>query len=66
MMQVEVIYRQPDGTEKILCTRKLDSMPPTGEPFCIDERQYKANGYSGPNEEGCYRLILVDEEPLKH
>lgn len=61
-MQVEVIYRRPDGSETVLGVRKLDSMPPSGEPFSVEDRQFRAIGYSGPNSEGCYRLFLADEE----
>lgn len=61
-MQVEVIYRRPDGSETVLGMRKLDAMPPSGEPFSVEDRQFRAVGYSGPNSEGCYRLFLVDED----
>jgi hypothetical protein len=61
-MQVEVIYRQPDGSETLLGIKKLDSMPPSGEPFSIEDRQFRAAGYSGPNNEGCYRLFLIDDQ----
>lgn len=60
-MQVEVIYRQPDGSEMVLGIKKLDAMPPSGEPFSIEDRQFRAAGYSGPNNEGCYRLFLEDD-----
>lgn len=59
-MDVEVIYRQPDGTQTILGTRKLTHMPPTGEPFKLDDRQYVATAYVGPTADGCYRLFLED------
>lgn len=62
-MQVEVIYRQPDGSETVLGIKKLDSMPPTGEPFSVEGQQFHAVGYSGPNSEGCYRLFLADDPP---
>jgi hypothetical protein len=66
-MQVEVIYRRSDGSETVLGIKKLDAMPPSGEPFSIEDRQFRAAGYSGPDDEGCYRLFLEDDLPLtKH
>ena len=66
-MQVEVIYRKPDGSETILGIKRLDSMPPSGEPFSVEDRQFRAVGYSGPNDEGSYRLFLVDDQTdIKH
>ncbi len=62
-MQVEIIYRQPDGSDTLLGIRKLDAMPPSGEPFSVEDRLFRAAGYSGPNNEGCYRLFLVDDAP---
>lgn len=61
-MDVEVIYRQPNGTQTILGTRQLSHMPPTGEPFQLDDRQYVATAYVGPDAQGRYRLFLEDEE----
>ena len=60
-MQVEIIYRQDNGAETILGTRNLDVMPPTGEPFTVDNRQYMAKGYAGPDDQGRYRLFLEDD-----
>ncbi|MGV3742977.1 MAG: hypothetical protein ACO1NO_11780 [Burkholderiaceae bacterium] len=66
-MQVEFIYRKPDGSETTLGIKRLDSMPPSGEPFSVEDRQFRAVGYSGPNDEGCYRLFLVDDQTdIKH
>jgi hypothetical protein len=60
-MDVEVIYRQPDGSQTILGVRKLDDIPPIGKPFELDQRQYLAESYSGPDAQGRYRLFLEDE-----
>jgi hypothetical protein len=60
-MEVEVIYRQPDGKETMLGVRKLSHMPPPGEPFELDHRQYTARGFAGPDAEGRYRLFLEDD-----
>jgi hypothetical protein len=51
-MVVDVIYRQADGTQTILGTRKLSHMPPAGEPFELDQRQYIARSYAGPDAHG--------------
>lgn len=59
-MDVEVICRQPDGTQTVLGTRRLSHMPPQGEPFELDHHQYTAKGYAGPDEEGRYRLFVED------
>lgn len=59
-MEVEVIYRRPDGTPTPLGTRKLTHMPPIGEPFEVDDRQYVAASYLGPDEGGRYQLFLED------
>jgi hypothetical protein len=59
-MEVEVIYRRPDGTRTELGVRKLTHMPPIGEPFAVDSRQYIAASYVGPDAEGRYQLFLED------
>lgn len=61
-MVVDVIYRQPDGTQSVLGTRQLSHMPPAGEPFELDHRQYIARSYAGPDAYGRYRLFLEDEQ----
>lgn len=61
-MEVEVIYRQPDGTQTRLGIRKLDDIPPIGRPIDLDNRQYIAQAYAGPDSEGRYRLFLEDED----
>lgn len=61
-MDVEMIYRQQDGTHTVLGTRRLGHMPPPGEPFSVDDRQYRAKGFAGPDAEGRYRLFLEDDE----
>lgn len=61
-MNVEVIYCQPDGTQTALGIRKLSHMPPVGEPFQLDEKQYVAKSFAGPDADGHYRLFLEDEE----
>jgi hypothetical protein len=60
-MVVDVIYRQPDGTQSMLGTRQLSHMPPAGEPFELDQRQYIARAYAGPDAQGRYRLFLEDQ-----
>jgi len=60
-MDVEVIYRQPDGSQTLLGIRKLDDIPDIGKPFALDDRQYLAQSYSGPDAQGRYRLFLEDE-----
>ncbi len=60
-MVVDVIYRQADGTQTTLGTRKLSHMPPAGEPFEQDQRQYIARSYAGPDAHGRYRLVLEDD-----
>jgi hypothetical protein len=35
-------------------------MPPIGEPFAVDSRQYIAASYVGPDAEGRYQLFLED------
>jgi hypothetical protein len=60
-MDVEVIYRQPDGSQTPLGVRELERMPPTGEPFQMDDRQYIATAYHGPNAEGRYHLFIEDD-----
>ena len=60
-MDVEVIYRQADGSQTQLGIRKLDGLPDMGKPFAIDDRQYVAKSYSGPDAQGRYRLFLEDE-----
>lgn len=60
-MEVEVIYRQQDGTRTPLGTRRLSHMPPIGEPFLVDNRQYLTAAYLGPDAEGRYQLFLEDE-----
>jgi hypothetical protein len=66
-MEVEVIYRQPDGTQTILGVRKLSHMPPAGERIELDKRQYVARSFVGPDAEGRYRLFLEDEsDATKH
>ncbi len=62
-MDVEVIYQQPDGTQTILGIRQLSHMPPTGEPFHLDEHQYVARSYAGPDAAGRYRLFIEDDQP---
>lgn len=61
-MDVEIIYRQPDGTQTMLGIRKLDDLPPLGKPFDLDDRQYVTESYGGPDAEGRYRLFLEDDE----
>lgn len=60
-MDVEVIYRRSDGTQTILGTRHLSHMPPTGEPFDLDDRQYVATSFAGPDATGRYRLFVEDD-----
>lgn len=60
-MDVEVIYRQADGSQTQLGVRKLSHMPPTGEPFELDHRQYVATSFAGPDAEGRYRLFVEDD-----
>ena len=60
-MDVEVIYCQPGGTQTPLGIRQLSHMPPTGEPFQLDDRIFVATSYAGPDAEGRYRLFLEDE-----
>lgn len=60
-MNVEFIYRKPDGSETALGSQELDHMPPTGEPFLIEGRQFIATAYFGPDSEGRYRLCLEDD-----
>jgi hypothetical protein len=36
-------------------------MPPIGEPFMVDNRQYLTAAYLGPDTEGRYQLFLEDE-----
>ncbi len=60
-MDVEIIYRQPDGRQTELGMRKLSHMPPAGEPFELDHRQYVARSFAGPDAQGRYRLFLEDE-----
>lgn len=59
-MNVEVIYCQPDGSQTLLGIRKLSHMPPAGEPFQLNDRQYMAKSFAGPDAEGRYRLFLED------
>lgn len=61
-MEVEVIYRQPDGTQTKLGVRKMADIPPIGKRVELDDRQYIAESYGGPDAEGRYRLFLEDEE----
>jgi hypothetical protein len=66
-MEIEVIYRQPDGTQTKLGIRKLDDIPPIGKPIELDDRQYFAQAYAGPDAEGRYRLFLEDDpESTRH
>ncbi|HZW20796.1 hypothetical protein [Noviherbaspirillum sp.] len=60
-MDVEVIYRQPDGSQTLLGIRKLDDIPAMDKPFALDDRQYVAKSYSGPDAQGRYRLFLEDD-----
>jgi hypothetical protein len=63
-MEVEVIYRQPDGTQTMLGIRKLADIPPIGRPIELDDRHYIAQAYAGPDGEGRYRLFLEDDSDL--
>jgi hypothetical protein len=60
-MDVEVIYRQPDGTETDLGLRRLAHMPPVDEPFELDHHQFVSKGYQGPDDDGRYRLFVEDD-----
>jgi hypothetical protein len=60
-MDVEMIYRQADGSQTILGIRKMDGIPDIGKPFELDDRQFVAKSYSGPDAQGRYRLFLEDE-----
>ncbi len=60
-MDVELIYRQADGSQTILGIRKMGGIPDIGKPFSLDGRQFVAQSYSGPDAEGRYRLFLEDE-----
>jgi hypothetical protein len=62
-MEVEVIYRQPDGSRVMLGTRKFANLPPMGKRFELDHRQYIAKEFDGPDAAGRYRLYLEDEPP---
>ncbi|TFW00522.1 hypothetical protein E4K72_15480 [Oxalobacteraceae bacterium OM1] len=61
-MEVEVIYRQPDGTQTTLGIRKLADIPPIGRRVQLDDREYVAQAYGGPDAQGRYRLFLEDED----
>jgi hypothetical protein len=60
-MQVEIVCCNPDGTERNFGMRKLDHMPPVDEPFTVENSQFVVKGYSGPDHQGCYRLLLESE-----
>jgi hypothetical protein len=60
-MEVEVIYRQPDGSQTILGVRKMAGLPPAGKMFSLDHRQYLVEKFDGPDAAGRYRLFLEDE-----
>jgi hypothetical protein len=60
-MEVEVIYRPPEGSLVLLGVRKLADLPPVGKRFSLDQRQYLVKGFDGPDAAGRYRLELVDE-----
>lgn len=62
-MEVEIFYRQSDGTHTTLGVRRLDDIPPIGKRLDLDERQYIAQSYGGPDAEGRYRLFLEEDEP---
>lgn len=61
-MDVEVIHCQPGGAHTPLGVRQMSHMPPTGEPFELDERMFVATSYSGPDAHGRYHLF-VEEKP---
>ncbi|WP_019140185.1 hypothetical protein [Noviherbaspirillum massiliense] len=65
-MDVEVIYRQPDGTQTMLGIRKLNDLPPIGGAFQLDQRQYVAKSFGGPDAEGRYVLFLEDDISARH
>lgn len=60
-MNVEIIYRQPDGTQTQLGIRNLSDLPPLGKRFALDDREYITESYGGPDAQGRYRLFLEDE-----
>jgi hypothetical protein len=60
-MEVEVTYRQPDGSKTMLGIRKLADLPPVGKLFSLDHRQYLVKAFDGPDAAGRYRLFLEDE-----
>ncbi|MEN3292600.1 MAG: hypothetical protein V7642_1853 [Burkholderiales bacterium] len=64
-MDVEVIYRQPDGSRVMLGTRDLSGLPPMGKRFHLDHREYIAKEFDGPDAAGHYRLYLEDEPPAR-
>lgn len=60
-MEVEVIYRQPDGSQTMLGTRDLSGLPPVGKLFSLDHREYFVREFDGPDAAGRYLLVLEDE-----
>lgn len=60
-MDVEVIYCRPGGSQTPLGTRQMSHMPPTGEPFQLDDRIFVAKSYAGPDSDGRYHLFVEDE-----
>jgi hypothetical protein len=61
-MELEVIYRQPDGKQTPLGIRQLIDIPPIGKRIELDDRQYIAGAYGGPDAKGRYRLFLEDDD----
>jgi hypothetical protein len=65
-MQVKITHEQPDGTSKDFGVQELSHMPPLGEPFSPDQKNYyAAKAYFGPDESGHYLLVL-EGEPLRN
>lgn len=64
-MQVRIMHEGKDGRRTDLGMRELSHMPPTGEPFPINEKTcYPAKAYFGPDDKGLYLLIL-EGEPME-
>jgi hypothetical protein len=59
-MDVELIYRKADGTETLLGIHEMVHMPPVDEPFKLEDREFVAKAYLGPDGKGLYRLFLED------